>query len=151
MSDLFLLVFIDWLWDFLPWNLKLIDKLQIWGFEPFIFRSKFRFLTFLERFNKRFFFFFLPTVNHGGQNFLLSHHTIKRFSAGLSHIRLNTFCIRINAHNKKAITKKRKFFKTIYKRLIRQLQNVFQIPVKNSAVQYLYQWKFSIKNIKCVV
>ena len=30
-------------WDFLPESLKLTDKLQIWGFEPFIFRSKFRF------------------------------------------------------------------------------------------------------------
>ena len=32
-----------WLWDFLPENLKLIDKLQIWGSEPFIFWSKFHF------------------------------------------------------------------------------------------------------------
>ena len=33
-----------WLWDFLLENLKLKDKLQIWGFESFIFWSKFRFL-----------------------------------------------------------------------------------------------------------
>ena len=30
-----------WFWDFVPENLKLKDKIQIWGFESFIFCSKF--------------------------------------------------------------------------------------------------------------
>ena len=38
----FLLVFF-WLWDFLLENVRLKDKLQIWGFELFIFWCKFRF------------------------------------------------------------------------------------------------------------
>ena len=32
-----------WLWDFLPENLKLIDKLQICGFKSFIVSYKFRY------------------------------------------------------------------------------------------------------------
>ena len=42
VSGLFLLFF--WLWYFLLENLKLKNKLQIWGFEWFNFWSKFRFL-----------------------------------------------------------------------------------------------------------
>ena len=41
-----------WLWTFLLENLKLKDRLQIWGFESIIFYSKFHwfFLTVLVRF-----------------------------------------------------------------------------------------------------
>ena len=42
MTDLF--CYYLWLWDFLPENLKLVDKLQLWGFSLFIFWYKFRFL-----------------------------------------------------------------------------------------------------------
>ena len=42
MTDLF--CYYLWLWDFLPENLKLVDKLQLWRFSLFIFWYKFRFL-----------------------------------------------------------------------------------------------------------
>ena len=51
-----------WLWDFLPENLKLIDKLQIWTFESFIFCSNFLFFfvgaAVLGRFSTH---FYLPS------------------------------------------------------------------------------------------
>ena len=50
-----------WLRVFLPENLKLIDKLQLLGFESFIFWSKFCFLgTVLGRFNQCNFKIFCP-------------------------------------------------------------------------------------------
>ena len=52
MSGLFYYLF--WLWKFLPENLKLIDKLQIWGLESFIFWPKFDILgTVLRLFSQR--------------------------------------------------------------------------------------------------
>ena len=52
-----------WIWDFLAENLKLIDNIQIWGFESFIFWSKFVFFgTVLGLFCQCNFFCRRPTM-----------------------------------------------------------------------------------------
>ena len=62
MSDLF--ASICWLWDFLPKNLKLVNKLKIWCLESFIFWCKFRFfVTVLGHFS-HIILNFLLSANH---------------------------------------------------------------------------------------
>ena len=62
-----------WIWDFLAENLKLIDNIQIWGFESFFFWSKFVFFgTVLGLFCQFNFFvcnFFLSSANYGNRIF----------------------------------------------------------------------------------